>query len=360
MKKIIAGMMLATVLLAACTNQKQTTAEVWSIEKANEWSQQHGWLRGCNFIPSTAINQLEMWQASTFDTATIDRELGWAEEIGMNCMRVYLHHAAWQHDKEGFKKRMNTYLEIANKHRISTVFVFLDDCWNPSFTVGKQPEPQPGVHNSGWLRDPGDLYHRGDSTLILPILETYIKDVLTTFKEDTRIILWDLYNEPGGSNPYYMNGDASLPLLQKVFEWARTVNPSQPLTAGIWTQSFPNLNKFQAENSDIISYHTYEPLEAHIKLVDELKQYGRPMICTEYMARTQNSTFQSIMPYLKAENIGAINWGLVAGKTNTIFAWDTPLPEVQEPPLWFHDIFRKDGSPYSEEEILMIKELTGK
>jgi endo-1,4-beta-mannosidase len=349
---------LVIAVLSGCTEQQPTVREVWTKEQANEWYQQWGWLRGCDFIPSNAINQLEMWQAETFDLETIDRELGWAENIGMNCMRVYLHHVAWEVDKDGFKQRVGQYLDVASKHGISTLFVIFDDCWTPSYQAGKQPEPQPGVHNSGWLRDPGDLYYKGDSAKVLPILEDYVKDVLTTFKDDKRILLWDLYNEPGGSSPYGMNGESSLPLLQNVFHWARTINPSQPLSAGIWTKTFPNLNTYQLENSDVITYHTYEPVEEHLKLINELKQQGRPMICTEYMARTRNSTFQTIMPMLKAENIGAINWGLVSGKTNTIFAWDTPLPDVEEPPVWFHDIFRKDGTPFSEEEIEVIRSLT--
>lgn len=356
MRKIL-FVILASIILAGC-NEQPITREVWTKEQANEWYKQWGWLRGANFIPSTAINQLEMWQAETFDPATIDRELGWAANIDMNCMRVYLHHAAWEIDKDGFKKRINNYLDIADKYHISTIFVFFDDCWNPTFQVGKQPAPKPGVHNSGWLRDPGDLYYKGDSAKLEPVLEMYVKDILTTFKDDKRIVLWDLYNEPGGSNPYGMNGEKSLPLLRKVFTWGRTVNPSQPLSAGVWTQQFPNLNKFQLENSDVITYHTYEPLEEHLKLISELKSYGRPMICTEYMARTRNSTFESIMPMLKAENIGAINWGLVAGKTNTIFAWDTPLGDVTEPPVWFHDIFRANGTPYKQEEVDLIKRLT--
>ena len=272
-------------------------------------------------------------------------------------MRVYLHHLVWETDKEGFKKRINEYLTIADKHHISTIFVFLDDCWNPVYQAGKQPEPQPGVHSSGWARDPGDLYYKGDPAVILPVLENYVKDILTTFKDDKRIVLWDLYNEPGGSGGYRY-GERSLPLLQNIFTWGRTVNPSQPLSAGVWDMSLTNLNKFQLENSDVITYHTYEGLDSHQRLIDTLKQYGRPMICTEYMARTQNSTFQDIMPMLKKENIGAINWGLVAGKTNTIFAWDTPLPDVTEPSLWFHDIFRSDGTPYSTEEVECIRSLT--
>jgi hypothetical protein len=355
MKKIVFTVLVSITMLS-CTTQPGVR-EVWTKEQANEWYKQWGWLRGCDFIPSTAVNQLEMWQADTFDPATIDRELGWAESIGMNCMRVYLHHLAWETDKSGFKKRINDYLDIASKYGISTIFVFFDDCWNPGYMAGKQPEPEPGVHNSGWVRDPGDLYYKGDTIAVLPLLEAYVKDILTTFKNDKRIVLWDLYNEPGGSNPHGMNGEKSLPLLKKIFGWGRAANPSQPLSAGIWTANFPNLNKFQLENSDVITYHTYEPLESHKQVIDTLKTYGRPMICTEYMARTNNSTFQDIMPLLKTENVGAINWGLVSGKTNTIFAWDTPLPDVSEPPVWFHDIFRKDGTPYSQEEVDFIKSL---
>ncbi len=65
----------------------------WSANKAKEWYAKQGWLKGSNFQPSTAINQLEMFQAETFDTAAINRELGWAQGLGFNVMRVYLHHS---------------------------------------------------------------------------------------------------------------------------------------------------------------------------------------------------------------------------------------------------------------------------
>jgi hypothetical protein len=345
---------VVVAILCACnTSSQQKVRDVWTTEQAWSWQKEYGWLRGCNFIPSTAINQLEMWQEETFDPETVNRELGWAESIGMNCMRVYLHHLAWETDPEGFKKRIGNYLDIAGKHKISTIFVFFDDCWNATYAAGKQPEPKPGVHNSGWVRDPGDLYFKGDTATVSPMLEAYVKDILTAFKDDRRIVLWDLYNEPGNGDYGY---DNVLLLLKKVFLWARTVNPVQPLTAGVNNPSSP-LNVFQLENSDIITYHDYESLEHHRQTIDSLKKYGRPTVCTEYMARTNNSTFQTIMPLLKAENTGAINWGLVAGKTNTIFAWNTPLPDTAEPPVWFHDIFRKDGTPYSQEEIDCIKNM---
>jgi hypothetical protein len=357
MKKIICLFVSGILIFSACQPKPEKKSDVaeskrWTMDQATKWSAETGWLRGCNFNPSTAINQLENWQAETFDTITIDRELGWAAAIGMNCMRNYLHHVAWEVDKEGFKSRMNKYLEIADKHGIKTIFCIFDDCWNPVYQAGKQPDPKPGVHNSGWVRDPGDLLFR-DSTLV-DTLKAYVKDILTTFSNDKRIAMWDLYNEPGNSG----YGNKSMPLLQKVFAWGWEVRPSQPLTSGVWNPDLTDLNKFQLANSDIITYHNYNDPEKHQAAIDTLLKYGRPLVCTEYMARRNNSLFGNIMPMLKKEHIGALNWGLVAGKSNTRYAWDEPIPDGAEPPLWFHEIFRPDGTPYRQEEVDLIKSLT--
>ncbi|QEM14597.1 cellulase family glycosylhydrolase [Mucilaginibacter rubeus] len=334
--------------------QQKAPAQVWSEAKAKTWYAQQQWLVGADFIPSTAINQLEMWQADTFDPKTIDKELGYAQGIGMNVMRVFLHHLAWEQDPEGFKKRMDEYLAISSKHGVKTMFVFFDDCWNKVPKVGKQPEPKPGIHNSGWMQDPGQP--ASDNAANSPVLEKYVKDVLKRFANDKRVLLWDLYNEPGNSD----KGSRSLPLLKSVFKWARQVNPSQPISAGVWRWDLEELNKFQIANSDIVTYHDYTPEAEHLKTVQFLKMNGRPLICTEYMARPRNSLFGTVLPMLKKENVGAINWGFVSGKTNTIYAWDTPMPDGKEPKLWFHDIFRKDGTAYIPEETNLIKKLTGR
>jgi len=353
MKHLFLSGFIGLLLISACQSKRNVQEKrIWTVEQSSGWSETNGWLRGCNFIPSTAVNQLETWQAETFDLNTIDRELGWAENTGFNCMRVFLHHVAWEVDKEGFKSRINSYLEVADKHGIKTIFVFFDDCWSHVYHAGKQPEPKPGVHNSGWVTDPGDLLFE-DSTLISE-LEIYVKDILKTFKEDPRIAMWDLYNEPGNTD----YGNRSLPLLKKVFEWAWEIRPSQPLTAGVWSSELPDLSKFQLENSDVITYHNYWEPQNHRETIDTLKKYGRPLVCTEYMARPNNNTFENTLPLLKENNVGAINWGLVTGKTNTKYAWHEPIPDGAEPKIWFHDIFRADGTPYIQEEVDLIKNLT--
>lgn len=343
-------------LLATFNSSAQTVKDAdfkprWSMEKAHAWYAEHKWMTGANFLPSTAINQLEMWQAESFDAPTIDRELGWAAKIGFNTMRVYLHSLAYKADPEGFKSRIDKYLGIADKHGIKTIFVFFDDCWNKQGFVGKQPAPKPGIHNSGWVQDPGDPDSSDPSKF--PALEVYVKDVLKRFGQDKRILMWDLYNEPGNSGKL----EKSIPLLKAVFSWAKTADPAQPISVGIWRWDFEALNEIQILNSDIITYHNYEEPKLHLRVIEMLKTHNRPLICTEYMARTRDSRFSTILPMLKQHNVGAINWGLVDGKSNTIYAWDTPLPDGAQPIEWFHDVFKKDGTPYRQDEVDLIKKL---
>jgi hypothetical protein len=356
MNKYIYKILLVILFLNVATYYSHAQAKRWTEKKAQEWYAKQGWLTGSNFQPSTAINQLEMFQKETFDPLTIDKELGWASSLGFNTMRVYLHHLLWTTDKNGFKKRLDEYLTISSKHGIKTLFVFFDDCWNDTYSPGKQPAPKPGIHNSGWVRDPGTMIYDHPDTLI--VLEQYVKDIITTFKNDERVLMWDLYNEPGNNNQF----NKSLPLLKSVFQWAREVDPSQPLTAGVWkfNKAFTDLNEFQLANSDVITYHHYKYIDAHEDLVDSLLKNNRPLICTEYMARKNGSLFHTVLPMLKEKKVGAINWGFVAGKTNTIFAWNTPIPSGEEPELWFHDIFRQDGTPFSKEEVALIKKLNGR
>ncbi len=353
---LLLAIFASTLLLAQAQKNKPVSAPpqpagVWSVEKANAWYNKHPWITGANFVPSNAINQLEMWQAETYDSVTINRELQWGEDIGFNTMRVFLHSIAWKTDPEGFKKRMHSFLRLAASHKIKPMFVFFDDCWNKTPKPGTQPEPKPGIHNSGWMQDPGQPM--SSDTTQFAALEPYVKDVLTTFAHDERILLWDLYNEPGNSG----KGDSSLPLLKKIFSWARQVNPDQPVSVGLWAWNLTNLNAFQFQNSDIITYHDYEEPNWHQRVISLLKASGKPLICTEYMARTRNSRFSNTYALLKKEKVGAINWGFVEGKSNTIYAWDTPLPNGNQPTEWFHDIFFRDGKPYRQDEVNLIKKL---
>ena len=322
----------------------------WPASKAREWYEKQPWLVGCNFIPSNAINQLEMWQADTFDSATIDRELKWASELGFNTVRVYLHDLAWEADATGFKQRINRFLELAEKHQIKPMLVLFDDCWNANPKIGKQPEPRPGIHNSGWLQSPGrDVVNHPE---FWPRLEKYVKDILATFAKDQRVLLWDVYNEPGNEG----QGSKSLPLLKQTFQWAREVNPTQPLTAGLWSRS-KEFNDFQEAASDIITFHNYSTAGNLAEQINTLKKLDRPVICTEWLMRG-TSDVATCLPVFKQQRVGCYNWGLVAGKTQTIYPWKSQL-DSPEPKIWFHDLLRKDGTPFIAEEAALFRKLTG-
>ena len=317
---------------------------------------------------------MEFWQEETFDIETIERELSWSADLGMNIHRVYLHNLLWQQDSIGFLNRVEQYLAISDKYNIKTMLVLLDDVWHPVPKLGKQPIPIPHVHNSGWVQAPGAAI-LGD-TLRHGELEGYIKGVIRKFSNDDRVIVWDLYNEPdnvardkGRKELELTNKHIyTLALLRKVVKWAKEVNPSQPLTTGLWRgdvnhwgtpDSLPELDKYMIENADIISFHTYDgDMKVVNQKINELKKYGRPLFCTEYLARGVGNTFESVLPIFKENKIGAINWGFVSGKTNTIYPWETWRKKyTSEPEVWHHDILKKDGTPYSEEEVKFISNI---
>jgi hypothetical protein len=343
----------------------------WSESQANAWYAGQAWPVGANFLPSTAINQLEMWQAESFDPATIDRELGWAEKIGMNTMRVFLHNLVWEQDPKGFEKRIDTFLAIAARHRIKPVFVLFDSCWDPFPKLGPQHPPIPGVHNSGWVQAPGAETLKNPAHY--PKLRSYVTGVVGAFANDPRILAWDVWNEPDNTNvsSYGKLEPANKvalvdALLPQVFAWARSAHATQPLTSGVWTGDWSEIDKMsptakiQIEQSDVISFHNYgwpEEFEARVK---ELEQYHRPLLCTEYMARGAGSTFDTVLPIARKYHVAAINWGLVEGKSQTYLPWDSwQRPYVlEQPTVWFHDVFYTDGKPYREREVEIIRSLT--
>ena len=367
MQALVAGLLLLTAAAASARTP------LWTADKANAWYAQQRWLIGSNYIPAEAINQLEMWQADTFNPALMDKELALAEGLGMNTMRVFLHDKLWEQDAAGFKKRIDEFLAIAAKHKIKPLLVFFDSCWDPNPKLGPQHPPIPGVHNSGWVQSPGKAGLA--DTANYDKLKAYMQDVIRTFAKDERILGWDLWNEPdnafGGPGPDSAEGREKIrlvtELLPQVFSWARDADPSQPLTSGVWIrddwatpEKLTAVEKTQLSNSDVITFHDYSWPEVFERRIKQLQTYGRPIICTEYVARGAGSTFDNALPIARKYNVGMINWGFVLGKTQTNFPWDSwQKPYTGAPPVvWHHDIFHPDGKPYRQAEVDQIRALT--
>jgi len=358
----------ATVLVTPAVARQR-----WTAQQARDWYARQPWILGANYVPATAINELEMWQVDTFDPARIDLELGWAEAIGMNTMRVFLHDLLWQQDAPGFKRRIDAFLEIAARHRIRTLFVLFDSVWDPDPHLGPQHAPVPGVHNSGWVQSPSAATLADPSQYAR--LESYVRGVVGAFAGDQRILGWDVWNEPpysdkvGGSYasleaPH--KGQRVRALLPKVFGWARAAGATQPLTSGVWGEDWQEPGRasgtamIQLQESDILSFHSYDQPATFEQKVIVLTRYHRPLICTEYMARSAGSTFENTLPIARQHDVGAINWGLVRGKTQAIYPWDSwQKPYDREPSPWFHDIFRADGQPYDPKETALIRQMSG-
>ncbi len=359
---------LLTAAALACAVPAEARPQ-WTKAQAASWYGGQPWLVGANYTPATADNELEMWQAATFDAATIDKELGWAEALHMNTMRVFLHNLLWEEDAAGFKARMETFLRLADKHHVKPLFVLFDSCWDPDPKAGPQHPPIPGVHNSAWVQAPGAARLADRSGH--PKLEAYVKDVVGAFARDRRILGWDVWNEPnneGGGNYAPTPNKKALvaELLGQVFDWAQSADPVQPLTSGVWIgeqwdrpDTLDPVERIQTTRSDVMSFHDYNWPEHFVVRARQMQSYGRPVLCTEFMARGNGSTFDGSLPIGKRMGIAMYNWGFVDGRTQTRLPWDSwrkPYTS-DEPPIWFHEVLRADGSPYRTAEAELIARL---
>jgi hypothetical protein len=348
---------------AVVQEEKPVAAPRWSEEKANEWYAAQEWPVGCVYMPSNSGTPVEIWAAESFDEKLVDWELGLAQDLGFNVIRLFLCDIVWQEDRAGFMERLEKYVSIANRHGMKLLITFFTNggtIKNPY--TGPQPQPVPGIHNSVWMSSPGrDVVNNPDKW---PVIEEYVKCIIGKYKDDPRILAWCLYNEPENTKTFN-----TLPFIEAVYRWAREVNPSQPLTSPIWAlPGAGNCNMpiqaFILANSDVISFHCYGNYENCHKYVTLLKQFNRPILCSEWMARTKGSDYFTILPLFKRNKIGCFSYGLVNGKQQCHYPWNptdkdgVKIPYTEEPPVWFHDLFYPDGTPWNPDEVRFIKSMT--
>ncbi len=347
---------------------------VWSKERAWAWYNARAWMRGCNFMSSDCANRIDQWQEYGFDEKliTVDRELELAAKTGFNSIRVIVEYIVWEKQHDGFMERLERYIATAAKHGISCMIVFGNDCmqpkaWTKPVVFGEQHYDW-GYHGGrkqsqhGCLPDMG--YHLLDEPELAERHYEWVREIITRYKDDERVCMWDLYNEPGNARREMVTERH----LRKFFEIARGINPIQPLTACVWRcptergKEIPEIERIAADLSDIISYHNYGTYETNIRIIKRLKEYGRPIINTEWLGRCLHNTVEEMFPLFYLEKIGCWNWGFVAGKNQTYEPWNGTWERYARNPnldvdftKWFHDLYRPSLHPYNPHEIELIR-----
>ncbi len=325
--------------------------ERWAPDRVETWYENMGVVKGVNYIPRNAVNSTEMWAEETFDPEVIDEELGWAKNAGYTTLRVQLQYAVWEADPEGFIDRMETFFDLAEDYDMRVVPVLFDDrnfAQREPF-LGQQPEPIPGEHNARWTPSPGAEVVRDRSKW--GGLEEYVTSILEEFKRDDRVAYWDLYNRSGDDDLW----EETLPLMDQAFNWAREVDPKQPLAVAAWTRPESAMSSRMLEKSDIITFQSFKSASEVEALLLLLKRYDRPIICSDWLMRQKDNNFQKILPLFSVNRVGWFNRGLVNGKTQEWIQQDDYRSETN-PELWQQDVFTADGEAYDEEEIQMIQE----
>ncbi len=349
---------------------------VWSREKAWEWYNSRPWIRGCNFMGSDCANRVDQWQSYGFEKRliTAGREFKAAADLGFNSVRLILQFEVWDREHDVFMRNFDRYLSAAYSHGISSMICFGNDCAVPKDAY-REPElgeqtVEPGWHGGRRSSPHGKLDGSGYSILDDPDKNErfceMIREIVTKYAHDERVCIWDIFNEPGNSR----RGSKSLRYMEHFFEIARAANPCQPLTAGIWQSNsaiagkMPEIERCAAELSDVISFHCYERLPETVLLLDILEDYGRPLICSEWLLRITGQSVQSIFPLFYSKRIACYNWGLVAGKYQTYEPWNMLWEQYDRGEggsldftKWQHDLLRPNLRPYDPVETELIKRL---
>ena len=327
----------------------------WTLERAQAWGKANPWYCGFNQIPANAINDVDIWQKGGFSPEVLRKEFKLASDLGFNCVRIFLQYKVYEDDPVWFLRAFERYLQLADEAKLKVMPVLFDDCkFGPATDpeLGKQTEPLPGWGMWGWVPSPGHTMVADSRTH--GRLEEYVKSVILHHKDDPRIFVWDLYNEPTFAMGRFSRH--SLALVKKCFKWAREINPSQPLTVCRWNND-KGVNDIVLNESDIITFHCYQSADGTRKVLKDMVQLGRPVICTEWLYRPNGCDIPNILPIYKETGVGSMIWGLVNGKSQTHLPNGVYTPNFKGP--WKHDLYRPDHTPYDVKDLEIIKKATG-
>ena len=349
----------------------------WSAEKANRWYGKLPWLRGCNFIGSDCANRFDMWQSyrAREKLRTAERELALCRELGFNTVRLWIIFEAWLNEPEFFMEMLERYLTICAENGLSVMLCLANEEDLPQGEFGEfecrrvgEQDYALGYHQGRFPEPPETAarlkWHYAQSPELAPAFWQMIREIVTRYAEDERILCWNVYNEPGNAL-----GEACVPILERMFQEVRSCDPIQPLTADVWRgmgdDDWPEHREeaVALQNSDIISFHNYEPFPAFCRAVDRFRTLGRPLFCTEWLHRICRNEVRDTYPLMYLANIANYCWGFVVGKTQTNEPWEMIWEQYEDPHIhtdydftkWQHDLFRPNLRPYDPRETELIR-----
>ena len=372
--------LLIALTATVATNVLAGRQGPWTKEKAWAWQDAQPWYRGCNYMPVSAANRVDQWQSygSEERFAEVEREFALAKEIGFNAMRLIIEwqgFAVWLQEPDAFRANFERYLALMEKYGLKAFVVLGNDCSRPKFMwtmpkLGEQ-EYDVGYHGGrrktqhGGFSEPGYLIV--DEPEYREKFFAFCRELVTKYAHDGRVVMWELWNEPGAGN----RGMMSAQILKDLFALCWEIDPDQPLSANLWSRSTglvlqgkdPHpVEKLAMDLSDVITYHGYVDIERQVRLCDELaKRWGRPLYNTEWLLRIEGCDFPDNYAFMARRKIGALNWGFVNGKYQTHEpyepCWRTKFEYGGrgDPTKWMHDLFRISHHPYDPYEIAVAR-----
>ena len=376
-------MTVAAVVLAAMAAQAERQGP-WTKEKAWAWHDAQPWYRGCNYMPASAANRVDQWQSygSEARFAEVEREFALAKEVGFNAMRLLILEqgfCVWLQEHDAFMSNFEQYLTLMEKYGLRAFVCLGNDCSRPKRVwtmpkLGEQPYDV-GYHggrrqtqHGGFPGEPG--YLMMDDPEYRAKFLRMCRELVTQYAHDGRVAMWELWNEPGAGN----RGMMSAPLIRDLFALCWKIDPDQPLSANVWSQSTGRIlsggepsevEGLAAGLSDVITYHGYHSLADQERLADALaKRWGRPLYNTEWLFRIAGCEFPDNYAFMARRKIGALNWGFVNGKYQTHEPyepmWKTKFDfEGGDVTKWMHDLFRISHHPYDPYEIAVARNVNG-
>ena len=346
--------------------------ERWSSKQAQEWYSKQGWLRGCNFIGSDCTNRLDMWQSykSEEKLLTAEKELALCEKIGFNTVRLWANFDVYYKEADAFMDILEKYITLCDKYhqKVMMVLAYEEDLPRGDVFIAKEMGEQAyalGEHQGriplSKEEEAKTPKHYMEYDELKDLFIKMVKDIVSKYCNDERILCWNIYNEPG-----IAINERSIPILNTLFEVVRSYDPIQPLCADVWRGLDNGKIKSKEEQlafdlSDIISFHSYLPYEHFVEELSYWNKCERPVFLTEWLHRINHNNIFEIYPLLFLNNIANYCWGFVVGKTQTNEPWPYMWYEYEQGIItdfdftkWQHDLFRPNLRPYDPKEIKLI------